>query len=324
MLVGLCAALVASGCPSEGAELPTTGGSAPADEGTTGGTGPGITVDSLVTGIDSAASTDSDGSGGGGGSEESGRTDATDTDTDPGATSNTEDTDGTDGTDDTGTTGEPRPDLPPYCDSMIPEAGAEPLIDDLELELGQIFPDEAIPEVDGRVGFWFTYNDESPMGMQTPAPGSFQPTEMGATGTEFSARTFGDGFDSWGAGMAVVLNNDFDGNCPYDASSYDGVTFYARGMGQIRFMITTRATTELKAGGTCDPSMGQCADHHGVFIDLVDSWTEYTFTWEELTQLGWGIEAEFNPRRIMEFNWQTVVDEPFDFSVDELAFHAAP
>lgn len=329
MLGGLGIAVIASGCPSGAAELPTSTSAGPADEGTTGGTGPGITVDSLVTGIDSAGSTDSDGSGGGGGSEDTGDPDTTDTD--PGATTNTQDTDGgSEGTDDTGSTGgDPMYPLPPYCNMTIPVSGDNPLIDDLEIEMGELFPDATIPEIDDRVGFWFTYNDETPAGMQTPSPGGFQPADMGAQGTEYGAQTFGEGFQAWGAGMAVAINNDFDGSCPYDASAYDGIRFWARGNRGVRFMVATRSTVHVDDGGTCDPTtdpeMLPCEDHYGVFMELTETWTEYIIPWTDLDQQMWGKDGgAFDPGLVMQLEWQATDPEPFDFTIDEVQFWTAP
>lgn len=299
------------GCPAS-TELPN-GDGAPAGESTTGGSdeGPNLTVGSLVTGLDTVGDPDD-------GSTEQGG-DATATATGGSTADGPGDTDDTAGS----TSGSDSGALPEHCGDTIPVAGADPLIDGLELEAGQAFPDHLIPEVDGRVGFWFTFNDDTRGAMQTPAPGSFQPTEEGADGSDYSARTFGEGFSVWGAGLAVSLNNDFGGNCPYDGSSYDGFEFWARGAGTVRFMAGSRSTVRIELGGLCDADVDECDDHHGVMIALTPEWTRHEIAWSDLAQQGWGEPADFDAAQLLELQWQTPENQAFDFSVDELRFWTA-
>lgn len=299
------------GCASS-SELPS-GASATAGGSSTGDDGPSLTVGSLVTGLESVGqSSDSDSTA----SPDSDDDSATDAggSTDGGSS----ETSTTDEGGSSGSTGGET--LPEYCDDTVPVAGLDPLIDDLELEAGQVFPDEEIPMVDGRVGFWFTFNDGTLDGMQTPTPGGFQPSGEGADGTAYSARTFGSGFGEWGAGLAVSLNNNFDGNCPYDGSTYDGLSFWARGTGTVRFMVVTRATAPEPMGGSCDPMAMQCDDHHGVSITLSPEWTLHQVAWSDLAQQGWGAPADFDAADLTELQWQSPEDQPFDFSIDELSF----
>lgn len=298
MLVGWILAL-GTACTSTGDNRPMVVDSW--GESSTGGE-PNLTVGSLVTGIGDTsdhpgdAESSTEGSGG-----------STSGDTGPDDSSSSEDT----------TTGEPSG-LPEYCEDPIPAAGDDPLIDDLELEPGQMLPDERLPEIDGRVGYWFTYNDESPGGMQTPLPGQFQPAMGGAAGSDYSAATLGEGFSAWGAGMGVKLNNDFTGDCPYDLTSYDGITFEARGNVTARLSITTRATHPIEGGGTCDPERGQCSDHFGMALVLEPNWKVFTIAWADLVQQGWGLPAQFDPGQIIEIQWQAPPMVPFEIYVDEL------
>lgn len=305
-LGGLGVVVLSAGCISTG-ERPQTADSL--GDSTTGEDS-SLSLGSLVTGLEEASTTaPMDGSA------------ATDTgpadDTDDSADATTGSADGSsgDGTSTGGTI-----DLPEYCGDTIPMAGDEPLIDDLEVEPGQMLPDDEIPPNDDRVGFWFTYNDGSATGMQTPLPGSFQPSAGGAAKTAYAAGTSGSGFTQWGAGMGVKLNNDFSGDCPYDASTYDGITFQAYGNVTVRLSITTRATHPLVDGGTCDPERGQCSDNFGASITLQPQWEVYEIAWADLMQQGWGQPADFDPGQIIEIQWQAPVATPFDMHVDELSF----
>ncbi|MCX4240805.1 hypothetical protein [Paraliomyxa miuraensis] len=300
--------VLAVGCAGT-AEMPaaTTSTADTGDETT------GLSIGSLVTGVGDVSNTGPDDDGTTSSSATSGSTG-------PGTSSESTgpgDGESTASSGSEGSTGGDPP-LPAYCDPTIPMAGDEPLIDDLELEPGQMLPDDEIPNHDGRVGYWFTYNDGTPAAMQTPVPGSFQPSVGGAAGTGYSAGTSGQGFVSWGAGMGVKLNNDFSGDCPYDASSYDGITFWGRGNVPVRLLVTTRATHPIAQGGTCDPGMGQCADHFGINLVLGPMWQEHTVEWGDLLQQGWGIPAAFDPGQIIEVQWQVSPGQVFDVQIDEL------
>ncbi len=295
-----------AGCVSTGAERPPN-----VDSLGDSSTGQGsLSLGSLVTGIDDSPGTDAPDPSGTVGTATTGPTDSSD------GTATSGSDDGSSSGDTTGGTSS----LPEYCGDVIPKGEFDPLIDDLELERGQMLPDDQIPELEGRVGFWFTYNDGSPAGEQTPAPGSFQPSTGGASGSTYSAGTFGTGFVGWGAGMGVKLNNDFSGDCPYDASSFDGIAFQALGDVTARVSVSTRATLPIESGGTCDPNAGQCSDHFGAVVVLQPDWQVYEFAWSELTQQGWGIPVEFDPGQIVEIQWQVPVAIPFDVRVDEIEF----
>ncbi|MCX4240806.1 hypothetical protein [Paraliomyxa miuraensis] len=218
---------------------------------------------------------------------------------------------------DTSADGPPPP--PPMECGPTPVGGADPLIDDLELEAGQMEPDHLIPSIDGRVGFWFTYNDGSAGGTQEP-PDPFTPSAGGADGTDHGARTWGNGFDAWGAGMAVSLNNDFSGDCPYDVSAYTGIGFWMQGTGSVRMHVSTQATVPPELGGTCNAAPGMCHDDHGVDLAAAGSWTYHEVRWNEMTQQGWGQAAVFDPGTVMQLHWQVPPGASFDVWVDELVF----
>src|SRR5690606_1927607 len=100
----------------------------------------------------------------------------------------------------------------------------ENLIDDLD------DGDASIAEVGGRIGAWYTYNDETTGGEQAPPSDSdFAPSAGGPTDSGFMARTTGSGFTEWGAGMGFDLNNPGDAKGTWDASAFTGVAFKARG-----------------------------------------------------------------------------------------------
>jgi len=201
------------------------------------------------------------------------------------------------------------------CPDEPRRARDQPLIDDLED--GNI----QIPEFDGRMGGWYIYDDGTG-GRQQPSPLRVT-TESAAVGTT-AIRTYGEGFTSWGAaiGLAFTISELDYGNCPYDASAYDGVSFWARGSGTIRFHISTMDTATVEEGGRCTGE--KCWDDYGIELALEDEWQHFVVRWEDLARGGWGVDSEFDPRELLLMHWQQEHALEFDTWVDDLRFYRAP
>jgi hypothetical protein len=205
----------------------------------------------------------------------------------------------------------------PICDFIPQAAGLSPLIDDMEDGDGYIVP------LEGRSGTWFTYNDGTPSGSQFPFPGqafSMQYAGDSQVG-KFVANTSGVGFDTWGAGMGLVLN----AGCPYDASVYRGVRFYAKAEQamSVRLIIATRATSPPEAGGTClAHGTFACYDAFQIPLMLGTAWQEERVLFTQLAQQGWGVPAAFDASTVIGINFQTIdTDTPFSYSVDSVSFY---
>lgn len=184
--------------------------------------------------------------------------------------------------------------------------------------------DNAVLKSEGRVGRWNAYNDGT--GTQMPSAGSeLVPEGPGANSTQLALHTSGSGFTDWGAGLQVDLNNSGSGAAarePFDASAYTGVTFYAKGSGQIRVEFVTQATTEPSQGGTCAEN---CYDSHGSDpIALSAEWAPITLFFANLTQEGWGTPADFSPAQLLGLNFKALkgdtADATFDLWIDEVSF----
>src|SRR5450432_71682 len=74
------------------------------------------------------------------------------------------------------------------------------------------------------VGRWDFSHDTS-MGMVTPAIQSPTPVAGGANGTADAMHVTGTNLTGWGAALAALVA----GGCPFDASKYGGISFYAKG-----------------------------------------------------------------------------------------------
>jgi hypothetical protein len=197
------------------------------------------------------------------------------------------------------------------CAGTPPSAGSTTSIDDLE------DGNADIPNVDGRRGAWYTVNDGT-AGTQNPAPNStFVPTSGGALGSKYSARTWGNGFTSWGAAMGVPLNAAGQSQCPYDASRYSGITFYSKGSGTVTVSIGSSATVPVARGGTCTSG---CLDYYATKVVLGSNWTQQHIRWADLKQAGWGTPVSFSAAEIIFIEFEFGVGVNFDLYVDDLAF----
>jgi len=212
---------------------------------------------------------------------------------------------------------------PPATGSCKTAAGTltEVLIDDLE------DGDNVIQPIGSRVGYWYTYNDGT--GTQVPAPSVlFKGTAPGSTATpKFAATTSGPAFTSYGAGMGFDFNNTAKKSCPYNASVYTGIKFWAKantgnmtGM-TLKAMIKIPATTPTTAdGGTC---AAKCEDHF--FLKpapaLTATWTQYTMPFASIAQDGFGTAATFDKTSLLGVQFQVAASVAFNFSIDDITFY---
>jgi hypothetical protein len=218
-----------------------------------------------------------------------------------------------------GSGGSPNPTLPPprtpdaAVMSDAPARGpvGSPGLDDLEDCNGTILPD------DGRSGDWYQYLDEFG---STLMPAMFTP-EMGGSpvSPECAVHVRGmivsdPAMMKYGfAGVGFV----FSGNQPFDSSGYDGISFWARGSGQMRAAVALPATTDVMFGGTC---MTGCGDAFGVVVELTPEWKRYELLWPELSQAGWGTPATFDERQMTGVDFGFGASPMFDVWIDDVAY----
>jgi hypothetical protein len=155
--------------------------------------------------------------------------------------------------------------------------GMVDMIDDMEDN------DGSIANVNGRVGAWYTYNDETKTATQVPKQGDpFTMTAGGRDGSGYAANTHGSGFSVWGAGFGFNLKDPGDGDggsakSSYDASAYGGIAFWAKaGPGSdkgLRVNVSNKDTDP--AGAICAPA-DKCNDHFGNPVTLTGDWARYT------------------------------------------------
>jgi hypothetical protein len=186
------------------------------------------------------------------------------------------------------------------------------MIDNMEAGTGQILMQQ------GRSGVWFTYNDATPGGVQTPMPGAPCLPDLIPGGTVCDTRaahTSGGGFTIWGAGMGLLLLN----TKPYDASMYHGIMFSARSASAfVRVNLPTSATEGVAYGGAC---VQQCEDHFGIDIMPTSAWQEFKIAFADLGQLGWGAAARFDPKTVIAVEFLISPTPKFDVWIDDVSFY---
>lgn len=207
-----------------------------------------------------------------------------------------------------------------------PEATTEPVVE-VDLALIDDLEDgnAVIAEHEERQGQWSAYNDATSGATQTPAAGkAVTPEAGGANGSQYALHTSGSGFSEWGAGIQLDFKNAGSGASsrePFDASRYQGLSFYAKGSGSPRVELATPATTDSAGGGSCAEG---CFDTHGKVITLGADWALFTIPFGDLVQEGWGTEAAFSPAELLglAFKVSGNADAPadFDFWVDDVRF----
>ncbi len=189
-------------------------------------------------------------------------------------------------------------------------------IDDLEDGNG------AILVQGGRQGGWYTYNDGTAMGKQSPPEGGTFIPIIGGHNSQYAAATKGSGFIGWGAGFGFDFNNtgvDALTRMPYDLSNFTGVLFWIRGTtAQLRVSVQTTDVVPVSEGGSC----GQlCNDYHGVPINVTSSWTEHVIPLNSLQQEGWGTAEVFVPQNVISVVFQTAAAVVFDHEVDDIGLY---
>ncbi len=201
--------------------------------------------------------------------------------------------------------------------AALKECGPEGQIDDFEDNNNQNHV------VDGRGGYWYTYVDKVGSTVWPEAGeagGTFTPSEGG-----FNSKFAGEVKGKIGTAAIVfgALGMNFvDPKSAFDASKYEGITFFAKrasnSTGKIRLKVPDVNTDE--EGKVCS----ECFNDFGMDINLGEQWTRYTFPFRDMKQMeGWGAprKAHIDASKLYGLQWQTQVQgADYDFSIDNVAF----
>jgi hypothetical protein len=209
------------------------------------------------------------------------------------------------------------------------------LIDDMEEDSPCILTGGSPP----RAGCWYTFNDGTDGGVQTPPAGAqvvpslITDPDGGRCGSMNAMHTFGSGFTCcYGAGLGFDLNHPTAGaEMPYDVSGFTGIAFWALGptsgaTQHIQVQILEQATTAVGGGGTCTTS---CGDHYFFNVTLPPAsagWKQYQvplYTTDAgvtgLMQMGFG-PAAWDPKTVLGVQFAVNKAPELDFWIDDIGF----
>ena len=213
---------------------------------------------------------------------------------------------------------EPR-DPAAYCAAhALRPTGNDPLIEDVE------DADRWVRNVDGRSGHWWLTHDDGCQ-VTPPNPAALAPGR--GDSSHYAMRGGARACSGWGFALGFALNGSGGGLCAYDASSYDGVYFWARS-GEanvaVHFRAGTRQTEPAGEGGDggCDAQPNGCWDDYAIDVTLDPTWKLYSAKWSELKQKGWGKAVAFKVQDLSAFTWSTDA-QPADYReiwVDQVGF----
>ena len=172
--------------------------------------------------------------------------------------------------------------------TSIHAAGNAPLVDDFESQTPRILGNE------GRGGWWFSYDDNT--GGKLKRETVSVDTDTGKNRVLHVAST---GFAKWGAGFGFNLHPEstLSRVCAYDASTYDGIRFRAKGHGRVRVVLGEPSNIPPALGGACSRAANLCHDRPGVWVDLGSEWKSFELPFCSFLPEGWGVRLRPPIRR---------------------------
>jgi hypothetical protein len=244
---------------------------------------------------------------------------------------------GTGGTGGSGGSGGTPVVLPPFEACALPDQGTLPsvgtdlLIDDFD------DGDEAVLG-NGLHGNWYDYDDDT-TGTLAPSwddEGGWKPVAGGIEADGYALHAAGSGFIEWGSGQGIspIWDEGKSQECLFDASQFDGVSFWIKGAiedstgsavdadsGVLKFGFVEADVIPVELGGDCTGEMGDCYDWHKVRITPTECWQHLSYTWDEFEQDGWGMDGgDFDLAELVNVNFEIAQGHTFDYWVDELEF----
>ena len=173
----------------------------------------------------------------------------------------------------------------------------------------------ASPALGGRVGKWYAYGDGT-------GTGTLAVTAINrGVSSVYGLLATGMGFNSWGSGFAVDLNNSGrgqPGKAPYDATGYQGVTFWARAQAATTLIVALSDVDTDAAGQTCTI----CDRHYYEPVQLSPNWQRFELAFSELVLEPGTVPAPtaFKPSGVVSLQFRLAPGQSYELNVDDVAF----
>src|SRR4029079_9931675 len=114
--------------------------------------------------------------------------------------------------------------------------------------------DRQIIVANGRQGPWHSVNDSNGGNIQPPLGTGFVATAGGANNTGYAVHTTGSNYQFGGVGFDLhhaTATPESMSSMAYNASAFNGVTFWAKGSGTLRVEFAMRSFVPTDRGGSC-------------------------------------------------------------------------
>jgi hypothetical protein len=172
----------------------------------------------------------------------------------------------------------------------------------------------------GQIGYWYSYNDGT--GTQTPAPvDPFAPVTVnppidGSSSTK-AIHVRWQGFTSWGGGFGAAFTDD--STVYYDASAYDGITFFAR----IESGSETRVDLIFQEQRALAPACTVCGHHPTYALTLSTSWQRFYLPFAVFQGDGGGDPpfVDLDPSGLYGIQFYRGANHTIDVWLDDVAFY---
>jgi len=177
--------------------------------------------------------------------------------------------------------------------------------------------------VDNRGGYWYTFVDKVGSTVWPEAGeagGTFTPSE-GGYNSKYAAEFKGK-IGTAAIVFGAVGMNFQDPKAAYDASKYEGVTFFAKrgpnSTGKVRLKIPDSNTDP--EGGVCS----ECFNDFGTDLNLTEQWQRFVIPFRDMKQMeGWGAprKTHIDATKIYGMQWQVNVQgADYDIFLDNVGF----
>jgi hypothetical protein len=178
----------------------------------------------------------------------------------------------------------------------------------------------------GRNGYWYTFVDKQGSTISPPAHTKFLMSPGGAAGSKYAAHILGK-MSANGDPLFAGLGFSFtDPKGPYDATSYTGVSFYAK----VGAKSTKTVRLKLPDVNT-DPDgrvCKECFNDFGTDLTLTGDWKKYTIPFAAMKQMkDWGDPnpPAVNKAKVYGMQWQvTDTGVDYDLWIDDVRLTGCP
>jgi hypothetical protein len=156
---------------------------------------------------------------------------------------------------------------------------------------------------------------------------AFPTADAGRGGTDDGAFvTTASGYEDWGANFGITLNAVGMYGCAHDASSYTGVSFWAKtgddSEQTINVAFPMIEVIPTARGGSCSGT--GCDDAHRKAVTITGEWVQYTVLFSEVQQdINWNHDNkyDFNPATLAQITWAVPgTIGAYDLVIDDVMF----